>query len=71
MNPVDAFAEAGRRHPGAALRWIERVTCITEGDMAILLAEVPPDRLSQVSRQCAIELMLSNRDRIAAVGDTL
>jgi hypothetical protein len=71
MSPVDAFAEAGRRHPSAARHWIERMSSITEGDMAILLAAVPPDRVSQVSSQFAIELMLSNRDRIAAVGNTL
>jgi hypothetical protein len=71
MGPVDAFTEAGTRHPEAARHWIEKINAITDTQMAILLDEVPPDRLSPVSRQFAIELMHSNRERIGAVGDML
>jgi len=71
MGPLEAFIEAARRHPTAARHWVDQINAITEPEMAILLGEVPLDRLSTVSRQFALELLMANQRRIAAAGATL
>ncbi len=71
MGPVEAFVEASNRHRTAARHWIERVAAVTDEHIAILLNEVPEDRLSTISREFATRLLQENRRRILGVGQSL
>jgi hypothetical protein len=62
-----AFLLAAERHAAAARYWIEAILRIRREDFDILLAEVPPHRLSNASRRFALEILMSNHRNLAEV----
>ena len=71
LGTLDAFIEAARVHPAASRYWLGRVDGLAPLDLAILLSEVPTDRLSNASLEFALELMTVNRDKLLGVLETL
>ena len=62
-----AFAEAAKRHPEAARYWIDAILRISREEFDILLGEVPPHRLSNISRRFALEVLMSNHRKLSEV----
>ncbi len=64
MLTLDAalrFAEIVSR---SAMTWCERLSTIEEKTISRLFEEVPTERMSQITREFSIALVLENRQRI-------
>lgn len=64
LGTVAAWEAFSRLAPGAGAVWVERLRLIPGADVANLLAEVPPHRLSPVGRDFTLRLLTENRRRI-------
>jgi len=66
MGTVEAFRAFAERAAQAAGAWRERLRKVDEDVVAEVLGQVPPDRLSRVSRDFTLQLLAENRKRILA-----
>lgn len=67
LGTLEAFgAFAGRAAPAAGA-WRDRLRNVDEEAVARVLEQVPPDRLSRVSRDFTLQLLAENRRRILAL----
>jgi hypothetical protein len=61
---LDAFLQAGRSRRGAALHWIAILESLGQDQLAILMDEVPRERMSLVSADFTKLFLKFNRDRL-------
>jgi hypothetical protein len=64
LSSMDAFLHAGRPRRGAALHWITTLESLGQDQIAILIDEVPPERMSPVSADFTRLFLKINRDRL-------
>jgi hypothetical protein len=67
MTTLDAFREAARLRPVAAKAWLDRLAQIKENAVSDIFAQVPDDRLSEVARRFAMEMLKLNQTRLLKV----
>ena len=61
---VDAFLDAARYKPLAARCWLDNLNTITEAEVAIIMSNVPRERLSDTAVEFASRLILINKNRL-------
>lgn len=64
MGTVETFVAFAARAEAAAHMWRERLRAVDEKTINEVLTQVPPDRLSAISRAFTLQLLLENRQRI-------
>lgn len=67
LGTLEAFRAFAERAAPAADAWRDRLRRVEEGAVARVLEQVPPDRLSRVSRDFTLQLLAENRKRILAL----
>lgn len=69
MTTVQAWLAFARKAPEAATIWLESLRAVELSAVQAVLDEVPPHRMSQVSRQFTFALLTENRRRLLAGED--
>jgi hypothetical protein len=64
MFALDVFKWFAEREPVAAKIWLGQLSRISRDDMDRILAEVPPQRMSPITRQFTLELLTVNHRRL-------
>jgi hypothetical protein len=67
LGTLEAFRAFAERARSAAGAWRDRLRSVDEGAVARVLEQVPPDRLSRVSRDFTLQLLAENRRRVLAL----
>jgi HipA-like C-terminal domain len=68
MTTLDVFSEAARLNPRAAKAWLERLTEISENDVARIFDQIPNDRISDAARRFAMKMLELNQKRLLKLG---
>jgi hypothetical protein len=61
---LDVFHDFARLDPAAAKIWLEKLSGIGSADVDAILAEVPPQRMSPITRQFTSALLSINQRRL-------
>lgn len=64
MFTLDVFRHFAHLEPGAAKIWLEKLNGIGSAVVDSILAEVPPQRMSPITRQFTLELLNINQRRL-------
>lgn len=64
MFALDVFRRFAERDMAAARIWLGKLGEISQKAMDGILAEVPPQRMSPVTREFALELLTINQRRL-------
>jgi hypothetical protein len=62
MKTFDAYRAFADLDPEAARIWLDRLRSVTSGEMERILHEVPPNRMSEITRRFTLELLMANQD---------
>ncbi len=68
---LEAFELAAQRHPRAGTAWLQRLREVSGNDLARLIAQVPPDRITGHSADFALEMLKTNRHDLLELGGAL
>ncbi len=71
LPTIDAFLNAARHRPGAARHWLGRLDIITEAQTAMIMSNVPHERISETAIEFARRLILINKNRLVDAGKDL
>ena len=66
LPTVEAFARVAQEAPQAARVWLRAMQGVTREEIGAMIREVPPDRMSEVTRRFTLELILVNQQRLLA-----
>jgi hypothetical protein len=69
LTTLTAWQAFSQRSPGAGTIWLEQLGRITAEAIDGILGEIPPQRMSQISRDFTRELLLENLRRLLAEGN--
>jgi hypothetical protein len=61
LEAFDLFAQAS---PAAAKIWLGAMKSVTREEIAAIIMEVPPNRMSEVARRFTLELIMANQARL-------
>ena len=64
MSTIDAWRAFSRKAPMAARIWLERLRPIGVANVEAVLNQVPPNRMSQISRDFTLQLLVENHRRL-------
>lgn len=64
MFTLDVFRHFAQLEPGAAKIWLEKLNGIDSAAVDAILEEVPPQRMSPITRQFTLELLRINQGRL-------
>jgi hypothetical protein len=64
MFALDVFRCFGERDIGAARIWLGKLNEIRQNAVDAILVEVPPQRMSPVTREFTLELLTINQRRL-------
>lgn len=67
LAPLYAFFEAARWNHSAALGWLGVLEAFTDGETAIIIRDVPPERISDTAARFAHRLISVNRKNLLAL----
>jgi hypothetical protein len=67
----EAFLDAAAERPAAARYWLERLDGLDEPEIAIIVNDVPRDRISDTAVEFAQTLIVVNKSRLVAAGRNL
>ena len=65
MSPLEAFRQAGKRRPTAALAWLERLNRIYSSDVQSIFSRIPDSRITNHGIRFATKLLEINQYRLA------
>jgi len=71
LATIDAFIDAARSKPQAARYWLGRLDAVTKAEVAIIMSDVPRERISDTAIEFASRLILINKDRLVEAGKDL
>jgi len=71
LHTIDAFLSAAQHKPAAARHWLAELDAITEAEIAMIMRNVPPERISDMAIEFATRLILINRNRLLKAGEDL
>jgi hypothetical protein len=66
-SPLGAFLEAAHFNHAAALAWLDVLDALTEEETAIIINDVPPERISETAAQFAHRIISINKDNLLAL----
>jgi hypothetical protein len=66
MTTLAAWQAFSQRLPAAGRIWLERLRAVRFEAIEAILARIPPQRMSQISRDFTRELLLENQRRLLA-----
>ena len=66
MSTLEAWEAFSQRAADAGRIWLEQLRAIERAAIDAILAEVPPQRMSHISREFTRELLLENQRRLLA-----
>ena len=61
---TEVFAEFAMTAPAAAKLWLERLARVTRHEIKSVLDEVPAKRMTNISKEFTLELLLVNQERL-------
>ena len=64
MLALDVFRGFAQRDPVAARIWLGKLAEIGQNAVEAILAEVPPQRMSPITREFTLELLTINHRRL-------
>jgi hypothetical protein len=64
LGTLDAFVRFSAAAPKEAGIWLNTIKGVTENEIEAIVREVPPNRMSQVTRQFTQELIIVNQQRL-------
>ena len=64
LSTFDAWWTFSQRVPNEAYHWLERLEQIELADVEDILDQVPPDRMSSISRRFTLDLLMENQHRL-------
>ncbi|CAN5438690.1 hypothetical protein BH20VER3_BH20VER3_06000 [soil metagenome] len=67
LNTVDTFSAFAAAAPGAAKVWLTQLASVTTAEVESIIREVPPNRMSAVTRRFTLELLTVNQQRLLAL----
>jgi hypothetical protein len=71
QTALSAFLEAARFSRAAAQGWLDVIRTLRDTDAAIIVKDVPPDRISHTALEFACRLISINRDNLLASREEL
>jgi hypothetical protein len=71
LSPMDTFSEAARFTTAAALGWLDILDGLTEVEAAMIIRDVPSERMSDTAARFAIRLICVNRINLLALRKAL
>lgn len=66
LGTAEAFARVAESAPQAAKVWLDAIRSVTRAEIEAMIREVPPDRMSEVTRRFTLELIAVNQKRLLA-----
>jgi hypothetical protein len=64
MTTLEAWQAFSQREPGVARIWLDRLRAVERKAIEAILADIPPQRMSHISREFTRELLLENQRRL-------
>ena len=64
LTTIDAFTAFARLSPAAARLWLERLAAVQANAVESILREIPPMRMSSVTSEFTLQLILVNQERL-------
>jgi hypothetical protein len=64
MTTLEAWEAFSQRLPGADRIWLDCLRAVEQDAVEAILAEIPPQRMSHISREFTRELLVENRRRL-------
>lgn len=64
LSTIDAFISVAKFSPNAGKFWIEKITQVTDHDIIAILDKVPPNLMSEISREFAFRMLQLNQLRL-------
>lgn len=64
MSALEAFQRFAEKHSGAARIWLGKLAGISQVAVDAILAEIPPQRMSPVTREFTSKLLMINQRRL-------
>lgn len=64
LSTFDAWREFARRVPNEAHHWLGQLEQIEPAHVQTILNQVPPDRMSSISRRFTLDLLMENQRRL-------
>jgi hypothetical protein len=67
LGTVEAFVAFARLAPNGGRIWLERLKVVDRESVRRILAEVPPQRMSKITKDFTLELLCENQQRLIGV----
>jgi len=67
LKTLEAFGSFAASAPGAGKIWLARLAGVTSAEVEGIVREVPPNRMSAVTRRFTMELLTVNRQSLLAL----
>lgn len=64
LGTLEAFVRVAEAAPQARRFWLDAIKGVTREEIEGMIREVPPDRMSEVTRRFTLELIMVNRERL-------
>lgn len=61
---IEVFRQFARKAPGEADAWLESLDLLGTDQMAAILAEIPPTRMTETTKRFTLELLTINKKRL-------
>jgi len=64
LGTFAAFRAMENLDPNAARIWLDRLRGVTKGEMERIVREIPPNRMTDITRRFTLELLTTNQQRL-------
>jgi hypothetical protein len=64
LGTLEAFASVAQAAPEAAKIWLQAIQSVTRQEIKSIVQEVPPNRMTDVTRRFTVELIVTNQERL-------
>jgi hypothetical protein len=64
LGTLEAFDRVAQTAPEAAKTWLQTIKGVTRKEIEVMVQEVPPNRMSEVTRRFTVELIVVNQQRL-------
>lgn len=66
LPAIDAFEKFASQDSNARHLWLEKLAAIRQLDIEAILSEIPPSRMTPITRAFTLELLMINQRRLLA-----
>jgi hypothetical protein len=71
IKTVEAFIQAGRARPRAAVFWLEKLQELSNEEIRNIIIQIPKSEISELAIQFSMEMLKLNRERLLATGEKI